>query len=59
MTNVAIDLFADVNATISLVESQANYEIMVWIAVFGDAKPLGYYNSKAPPLTASIGSTQL
>jgi hypothetical protein len=59
MANVALDLFADVNKTTSLVEAQANYEIMVWINVIGGAKPLGYYSSKAPPLTATIGSTQL
>jgi hypothetical protein len=59
MANVAIDLFADLNATTSLVEAQASYEIMVWISIFGGAKPLGYYNSRAPPLTANIGSTQL
>jgi xyloglucan-specific endo-beta-1,4-glucanase len=59
MANVVIDLFADADAATSLVETQAGYEIMVWIAVFGGAKPLGYYSTKAPPLTASIGSTQL
>jgi hypothetical protein len=59
MANVAIDLFADLNKTASLVEAQASYEIMVWVNVIGGAKPLGFYDSRAPPLTASIGSTQL
>jgi hypothetical protein len=59
MANVALDLFADLNKTTSLVEAQASYEIMVWINVIGGAKPLGFYKSLASPLTVSVGSTQL
>jgi hypothetical protein len=59
MANVAIDLFADPDPSVAVVEAKAAYEIMVWIALIGDPKPLGFYDSQAPALTQVVNSIQL
>lgn len=43
--NVAFDMFADMNATVSQMPAKQGVEIMVWVAAFGSyAKPEGYSN---------------
>lgn len=42
-TNVAIDMFLDADQTKSQSTTNSKYEIMVWIARYGDStKPVGY-----------------
>ncbi|KAE8383209.1 concanavalin A-like lectin/glucanase domain-containing protein [Aspergillus bertholletiae] len=42
MTNVALDMFFDADIKTATNVSRAKYEMMVWFASFGDAKPFGY-----------------
>jgi Glycosyl hydrolase family 12 len=42
MANVALDMFADKNVTAAQSAQKASYEIMVWLATFGESTPLGY-----------------
>ena len=44
MANVALDIFADKNLTAAQSAKDAAYEIMVWLATFGGAAPLGHAN---------------
>jgi len=56
--NVALDLFADLDPIAAQSEIQASYEIMVWLASFGDAEPIGY-SRKSGCLTQYIEDTPL
>ena len=41
-TNVAVDMFLDADKTAAQNSSKAQYEVMVWLADFGDAaQPIG------------------
>lgn len=42
VVNVAIDMFADRDANKALDAQQAGYEIMIWLASYGDPYPLGW-----------------
>ena len=56
--NVALDLFADLDPNDAQNETQASYEIMVWLASFGGSKPIGY-SRKSGCLTQHIGDAAL
>jgi hypothetical protein len=56
--NVALDLFADMDPNAAQSEIQASYEIMVWLASFGDVEPVGY-SRKSVCLTQHIGDVSL
>ena len=56
--NVALDLFADLDPNAAQNETQASYEIMVWLASFGGAEPIGY-SRKSGCLTQHIGDVPL
>lgn len=56
--NVALDLFADLDPNAAQSEIQASYEIMIWLATFGGAEPIGY-SRRSGCLTQYIGDVPL
>jgi hypothetical protein len=42
--NVALDLFVDPDPSLAQNETNAGYEIMVWLGAFGNPYPIGYSN---------------
>ena len=56
--NVALDLFADLDPNAAQNETHAGYEIMVWLASFGGAEPIGY-SRKSGCLTQHVGNVPL
>lgn len=40
--NVVVDMFLDVNSTIANSTTLPQYEVMVWMAAYGDKKPSKY-----------------
>jgi hypothetical protein len=56
--NVALDLFADLDPNAAQSEIQASYEIMVWLASFGGALPIGYSRNSGC-LTQYVGDVPL
>lgn len=59
--NVVIDVFGDESAERSQTPAKQKYEIMIWLARFGDAsQPIGMSNPTIdPPIVAMIDGTEL
>lgn len=58
--NVVIDVFADDSAERSQMPAKQKYEIMIWVARFGDAsQPIGMNDPTNPPIVAAIEGTEL
>lgn len=55
--NVAIDMFADPDPGNAQNATLAQYEIMIWLARFGNAEPIGY--SDLPVMVQQIGDYNL
>jgi Glycosyl hydrolase family 12 len=59
VANVAWDLFADPDPDTAGIDSQAHYEIMIWMAKYGGALPIGNQNGLCLDDPVKIGSLSL
>jgi hypothetical protein len=57
ITNIAWDIFADIDRSAAMVEVQAKYEIMLWLGSVGGPQPLGFQSG--PCLTMTSNGTPL
>lgn len=60
VANAVVDMFVDVDPKKASTYGQAAWEIMVWLGMYGNKYPLGYYEFMDPPApTMEVGGVNL